>query len=76
MLTHHSTHRLQARIQPVTSPLWDGLSNRIEEREQQDIDGPQARLSPLLSERHCSLEGTMGKGQEKGGSIVPASCWM
>lgn len=60
----------------MTPSLGDGLSDRIEEREQQDIDRLQARLSPLLSERQCNLEGTMGKGQEKGGSIVRASCWM
>lgn len=46
----------------------------VEEPEQQDMDGLQARPSRPLSERQCNLEGTMGKGQEKGGSIVPASC--
>lgn len=59
----------------MTPSLGDG-SDHIEEREQQDIDRLQARLSPLLSEQQCNLEGTMGKGQEKGGSIVRASCWM
>lgn len=28
----------------------------------------------LLSAQHCSLEGTVGKSQEKGGTIVRASC--
>lgn len=65
-----------SKFQPVTFPFQDSLPNYIREAEQQDMNRLQTRLSSLLSEQHCSLEGTMGKGQEKGGSIVSASCWM
>lgn len=59
-------------------PLHLGMDSLTTSRstKQPDIDRLQARLSPLLSERRCNLEGTMGKGQEKGGSIVWASCWI
>lgn len=67
-----SIHRPKARIQPVTSSLQDGLSDRMEEGEQQDIDGLQARPSPLLSERQCSLEGTEGRNRGKG----PGKRWV
>lgn len=53
----------------------EGLSNHTKQGEKQDTDGPRTRLSPL-SEWQYSLEGTMGKGQEKGGSIVRASWWL
>lgn len=65
-----------SKFQPVTFLFQDSLPNYIREAEQQDTNRLQTRLSSLLSEQHCSLEGTMGKGQEKGGSIVSASCWM
>lgn len=69
----HISWRRGPNLWPAS--LQDEQSHRhVEEPEQQDTDRLQACPSRPLSERQCNLEGTMGKGQEKGGSIVPASC--